>query len=250
MWRAVLGFVFVVMLLGIGGGAARADDDAAFRQTVDDAMEHYKAKRYGQAIQAFEAAYKLRAEPELVYNIARSYEKSLKRTEAIDAYNRFLELPGTTAELRANALSAVDALKKEQALTKRASTAADDGGSTRDLGQPTRAQAAVQERSHTTEWVLIGGGLGVAAIGGVFTALAFKANSDFDAAPTRDEKIGLRDDTRRNALVADVMVGVGLVSAAVGAGLLIFGGDSAEERVAVAPSLGDGGAGLSVFGTF
>lgn len=103
--------------------------------------------------------------------------------------------------------------------------------------------------SRTLEWSLIIGGAGVAAVGGVFGALAFKANNDFDAASDLDSKRTLRDDVRRNALVADVLVGAGLVSAGVGVVLFLVTGND-DPAFTLAPSLSEGGANVSLSGRF
>ncbi|MCK6551605.1 hypothetical protein L6R52_37580 [Myxococcota bacterium] len=235
---------------------AQTAEAPTFESYVADALEHYKNRRYPEAIVAFEKAYELRAEPELVYNIARSYEKSLKRAEAIAAYERFLGLPGTTAELRASALSAQDALRKEQETLRRrdqqkatAATATPEPKLDAQPATTARATVAPEAPSRTLEWVLIGGGLTVAAAGGVFTGLAFRSHADFEAATDRSAQIELRDETNRNALVADVLVGAGAVSVAVGLALFLFTGDTPAD-VALAPTVGSDGAGLTFAGRF
>ena len=117
--RAFLGLVALgAPVLSAAPAVAQAQD--GFRELVDKGLELYTQKKYDEAIKNFEQAYTLRAEPELVYNIARAHEKSLRRAEAIAAYEKFVNLPGTTAELRTKALNAMEALRAEQAALDRA----------------------------------------------------------------------------------------------------------------------------------
>ena len=92
---------------------ATVDREAEFQAQLDAGLAHYEERRYAEAAAAFEAAYAIRAEPELAYNIARSYERAVMREEAIAAYDRFLGLPGTTSEMRNRARSARSSLRAE-----------------------------------------------------------------------------------------------------------------------------------------
>src|SRR5690606_12016752 len=101
-------------VLLVGASPAYAQEEPDFDTLVERAVEHYQARRYEAAIELFERAYALRAEPELVYNIARSYERLARSEDAIREYRRFVELPGTTSELRSLAFASIEALREEQ----------------------------------------------------------------------------------------------------------------------------------------
>lgn len=247
-------FVVLLSLAGTPAIAVAAEGQQTFDVLVNEALEAYRGRDYDRAIARFTAAYEQRAEPELLYNIARSHERALRRKEAIAMYERFLKSPGTTAELRAQALAAVEALKREESAMARA--AAEDRQARTVTDTPPKNDASVartvapapKERSHTLAWSLIGGGAAVAAAGGVFGVLALGSNSDFDNATTPSDKIDLRDETKQRALIADVLIGVGVVSAAVGIVLRVTADDG--TTIAVAPAISSELTGVALGGSF
>lgn len=270
-------FVFVALLaVSIQAPSyARADDDSAFDRLMTEGLDAYKARKYEQAAARFQAAFELRAEPELVYNIARSYEKALRVKEAIEAYERFLRLPGTTAELRTNALAQLEALKKEQDALSRADAPSskrrradrdmsDEAASARGTGvergaeDPTRrgfdapspvaVEAPMSSRARAIEWTLIGvGGAGIVA-GVAFGVFAQGKSNEFGRSNDPAEKQTLRNDAKLNALIADIAIGTGALTAAIGAGLLLF--LDGDTSVGLTPSVGPQGGGVSVAGRF
>ena len=235
---------------------AQADD---FRALVDQGMQAYRNRRYADAITAFESAFAIRREPELVYNIARAHEKSLNSQKALQTYERFLSLQGTTAELRAKALSAVEAIRAEQSARARAAArqaapppASPPRGESRAAAGNDGAlelRAGPPSPSRALEWTLIGGGVAIAAAGGVFAVLAAMDNSTFEDSDTDPTRLPeLKDSIDRNALIADILVPVGLVTAGIGTILYLTTGN--EEGVALAPMAAPDGAGLAVSGNF
>ena len=109
------------------GADTETSAEEAFQGHVENAMRHYRDRRYTDAVASFQAAFDLRPEPELMYNIARSHERALHRQAAIDAYGRFLELPGTTSEMRSRAISARNSLRQELAAMEAAEQAPSSG---------------------------------------------------------------------------------------------------------------------------
>lgn len=234
-----------------------AAEAPSFNALVQEGMSYYRVRQYEQAIEKFEAAYALNAQPELIYNIARAYEKSLKRDEAVAAYDRFLRLEGTTADLRSKALNAQTALRREKAALQSArevqmSPPRPPPGQGSPGSAATVTQPAKDPPSRTLEWVLVGGGAALAATGAVFGVLALQANSDFDdrkaAGADRAELQDQKTKADNHALAADVLIGAGVLSAAAGAILFLAGGD--EEDVAVAPVFGPDYAAISLSGQF
>lgn len=250
--------VSLVLLIG-GAGTAFAQDDG-FDDIVRRALEAYKSKRYAQAITGFERAYDLRAEPELVYNIARAYEKSLKSAEAIGAYERFLELPGTTADLRAKARGSLDALRREEAARNAPPpppppVGVVPGGPPPPPPPPPGVTTERPEKVRTLEYVLIGAGATALVVGTIFGVIALQKNGDFndqkDADPTDPALPGLKDDVNSNALIADVAIIGGVVLGAVGVTLLLVGSDDADaDALSLAPAIGRDGGGLTLTGRF
>lgn len=224
---------------------AEAQDPAPspeFSELVDRAVQHYGAREYEAAIALFEQAFAIRAEPELVYNIARSYERLARRDDAIREYERFIALPGTTAELRSRALQATAALREEARLEaasrQRAEPAPAPAPSTPPPAttEPPRSEPSEGGSSAlgTAGWVLLGVG-GAAVIGGAVTGvLALDRNDAFESATRRSEQVSLRDEVRTYALLTDVLLIGGGVVAATGIIMAIVAasdsGSSSGER--------------------
>jgi tetratricopeptide (TPR) repeat protein len=243
---AVLGLVALgAPVLSAAPAAAQAQD--GFRELVDKGLELYTQKKYDDAIKSFEQAYALRAEPELVYNIARAHEKSLRRAEAIAAYEKFVNLPGTTAELRTKALNAMEALRAEQAALDRAKAppkvevsapTPDD----REGASGVTAQVTPERSAPVLPWTLVGVGAAGMGVGAVFGLLALDAKSDFDVGATADKASTV--ETR--ALVADLALFGGAAVAVTGLVLLLVeGGEAAPSETAWVPTLGPGGVGVA-----
>ena len=71
----------------VSGADSEQEAVALFQESV----EHYRAGRFRQAVDLLKQAYALRAEPVLLYNLARAHEGLGELKEAIRAYERFLE---------------------------------------------------------------------------------------------------------------------------------------------------------------
>lgn len=249
------GIALLTVAASVGWFSDAAAQDDAFNAKVQEAMNHYRAKQYSQAIEKFEAAYAIREQPELIYNIARAYEKSLKRDDAIRTYERFLALPGTTADLRAKALQALNALRREQRLEEQSKNPPAGPSGTGMTAGPTGGGVIAQPpppKDRTLEWSLIGGGAAVTAVGAVFGVLALSGQSELDdlkadRAPLTQQNDKV-DEVNRNALIADIGIGVGLVAA--GTGLVLMLVDGGNDQVAIAPAIGSDSAGFAMSGRF
>lgn len=252
------------MLLVLGGAPSvgRAEDAAAFRATVDKGLEAYRNRDYAEAIQLFEAAYAMQPAPELLYNVARSYEKALRRNEAIVAYERFLAEPGSTAAQRNNARTALDELRKEEKALAQGGASVDQ----LDLAAPRPSSAAVGAPGVTTRppsdgpsgariasYALFGVGGAALATGAVLGILSSRAGNDAsqqcsDGLCPEAAKADV-DRQRSLGLAADASFVAGGVAAGVGLVLFLLSGDD-DGRVAVAPAIGGDGAGLVLSGAF
>ncbi|MEL7369924.1 MAG: hypothetical protein AAFN74_13480 [Myxococcota bacterium] len=253
-----------LMAVSVSAGTRAQAQETEFRDLVDDGMKSYKARRYNEAIRSFEAAFALKPEPELVYNVARAYEKSLNSRKALESYERFLRLQGTTADLRAKALASVEALKSEQQARARASRrtlpsapapTAKAAPAARPMQPPSiEVQAEPASKNRTLEWTLVGGGAALAVTGGVFAVLAALDNSDFNdkessGTATQAELQDIKDSVEQNALVADILVPVGLIAAGVGAALFLVDDDD-DGDFSFSPLVTTDGGGMAMGGRF
>ena len=250
-----------ILLVGLSGGPTEAQaqtEERTFDELVSEALDHYKEEDFEAAIDDFEAAYAMDPRPELVYNIARSHERALHHAEAIAAYQRFIDLPGTTAALRAKALASLTSLLEEQSARERASTAAarppgpdpEDGGAVAaPLGQPLPPPT-----DRTLEWVLLGSGAALVGAGAVFGVLALDSESRLEdarnsSASNLDELSGIADEVESRALAADILFGAGALTALAGVVLFLVRG-SDDAPISLGPALMDGGSGVAISGTF
>ncbi|MBK8011100.1 MAG: tetratricopeptide repeat protein [Deltaproteobacteria bacterium] len=261
-----------------------------FTDLVKRGLRAYRSRDFDEAIRAFEEAYALRAEPELLYNAARSHEKALHVDEAIKAYETFVRLPGSTADLRATALSSLAALKRERRArsVSQPETSQDEDGAAREgpsveagrtadspsnpapsnrtdsgtLGlvpSPTSPGDGLTVGSelrtgpdHALEWSLIGGGTIVAAVGAVFGVVALGRSSDFETEVQPERKDRARTAAQRSALVADILIGAGIASAATGTVLMFLGSDDepSSEGLALTPTASARFVGVNLTGGF
>jgi tetratricopeptide (TPR) repeat protein len=244
------------------GPSALAEAGAAgdgFEPLVADAMSSYQAREYERAVELFEQAYEIRPEPDLVYNIARSQERLAHREEAIEAYERFLSLPGTTGELRARALANVRSLREEIAALDAAAGPRTDGGvggtgpAAPPVEPPPRSAAPAADRGSssmgTAGYALLGIGAAAMIGGAIFGGMALSANSRYEEAGFSQDRLDLRADVESRALAADILLfggagiaAVGIVLAAVAAvRARAAAGPEAQRGPSVFPTLAFGG---------
>lgn len=260
---------------------AESGSGASFDELVAEAMTHYSERRYAEAIEAFEAAYEVDPEPELVYNIARSHERLAHRDEALAAYQLFIGLPGTTGELRARALENISSLRQEIAAMEAAEASSNtsegneetsggetSGGSGSEGGGPPPPPPVAPPEEEgvgpmgVAGWVVGGVGVATMVVGAVFGGLALSANDDFMSADFSEERLQLRDDVEFRALMADVLLFSGVGLAVVGVVLVVIdtlrgrSDDDEDEavgetgRLTIVPTLAAGGLGLGLGGRF
>jgi tetratricopeptide (TPR) repeat protein len=205
--------------MAVGLLVSQAEASPSFDQLVEQGLQAYGAGRFQEAAQRFLDAYELSAEPELVFNAARSFEKALETEAAIEHYERFVSLQGTTAELRSRALQSLRSLRDELAAREAAS-----GPDPERSPPPSSVRTAPpppKKLRRVPEILLLSIGGASLVAGGVFGGLALAAQSDFeDAAPDDPGRVDQRDQAQDRALVADVLFGVGGV--AVASGLLLW----------------------------
>ena len=238
----------------------------SFDQLLDSALNHYDQGAYLKAITNFEAAYALRARPELVYNIARAYEKALKPEQSIKTYERFIRLPGTTAELRTKALNALTALRAERHARTRAQDKPPSESlppkSTQEppatnLPTPVSSSAVTTFKpsprpNRTLEILLMSGGVAIAGAGAVMGLLALDAQSELDRAKSTNQpqsiQLDLAERTDRRAIIADVLYAAGAVSALTG--LIVYIARDTGPELSITPVGQNDGAGVMLRGRF
>ncbi|MCU0683504.1 MAG: tetratricopeptide repeat protein [Polyangiaceae bacterium] len=122
----------------------------------------FKARDFRRALDRFNEAYALEAEPDLLYNIARCHEALGETATAIAKYTRYVEEPGADAEGRARAQEKLRSLKQAAPAAPAAGPkAAPSAGSV----APATAPATAARSYSPWTWITLGIG-GAAAVGG------------------------------------------------------------------------------------
>jgi tetratricopeptide (TPR) repeat protein len=229
--------------------AAEAPVAAEFQPLVEQGLELYKQQKYAQAADVFAAAYALKADPSLVFNIARCYERLPDVPRAITEYRRYLDHAGTTAEQRGKARRALEALEEE---------AAPPAASPQPVASPAPAASARStevvapppakvERSYAPSWILLGVGVAGLGVGTTFAIMASGEAASYRTEVSSAQRVEIEDRARGQALAADIGFGVGAASVVAAAVLFLLSGED-EPAVAIAPRASADGVGLAVGG--
>ena len=88
--RHTLSLVLTVALLSTGAVAAADPGDKTFQEWVAAGSEAHQAGRLEECISAFQSAYGLQAEPELLFNVGACQFKAERHVEALGTLNRYL----------------------------------------------------------------------------------------------------------------------------------------------------------------
>lgn len=224
-----------------------ADDSKAkqVEQLSRDATAKYREKDYTAAIELFTKAYEIEPVPNLLFNIARCYEKLEDWDSAIANYQKFVVEPDVEKSARQSALDRIDALnevKLAQAQTTK----------TEKTEDPVKTPPPVVEEGPDNTWAYVTLGTGLVLVGGGvgFGLLASGKQTEFEEATTVSDKQTARDSGQTFALVADGMYIVGGVVTLVGAYMLLTSGKSEKaSAMKVVPTgwveANGGGVGLS-----
>lgn len=97
---------------------AQDEEAARARAAFDRGTRRFTARRYEQALDAFQEAYSLAPHPAVLFNIASCYDKLDRATEAVNTYQRYLRERGDDVEpsRRRDVSTALARLGREVAL--------------------------------------------------------------------------------------------------------------------------------------
>lgn len=250
MRKCLLIFLLIALFLPTTDANAQDQDESeTIEELYLEGRARYKARDFKGAIESFKSAYKLERNPNFAYNIAKIYEKLKDWDNAITYYNEFLVLPDIKEKDRKFALEKTKELEELKELDAQRKAKAEE--KERD---PVVKPAP--EVDHTTSYVLLGTGGALLVTGAVFGVLANGQQSAFDDATTSQQKIDARDTGKSYALIADVGMGLGVVTAGVGLVLYFMGSSEAppveskgassnEAQSQVVPWVSTQGGGMS-----
>lgn len=219
-----------------------------------DGNQHYNLGEFGQALELYKRAYRIKPLAAFQFNIAQCHRKLGQYRDAIAMYQAYLvDVPGaanrTLAEnLIAESKAALEKQERDAARSQAERLAAEQkraeelrkakeaeavtAGEQRKTEQARlaaeREQEARYNRHPARKWMLVTGGVGIAAMitGGVFAVSARSAQASFSDAGCGDPSQGLiepalaqcREDLdrgERNALLGNAfLIGGGAILAA------------------------------------
>lgn len=190
------------------GAAAQQEPPAAYTQLIKNAAVKYKAKDYRGAIDDFERAYSLYSEPDVIYNIARVYEKMGNFKQAVRYYDQFVNLPDIELKARQDALARGKALREVLELREPKPDPTPQPPVVELKPDPAPApgpRAQPEAISRAPELVLVGVGSGALVAGGVFAWLTGDTHERFERAVTLEQRRDASTLGRTYATVADVL---------------------------------------------
>lgn len=231
-----------VFLHAPAASADTVDPGQRAKDLYKESLTKYREGNFQKAVELLQEAYKIKAEPVLLYNLGRAYEGLGENEKAIKAYQDYLAQETQVVDRKALE-TRIATLKKQIAERERL--------------QNEKKEAEERERNAkkptVVPWIVAGVGAAGVASGVVFALIAKNHNSHADDPATdqitaTDEK----DQAKSFGTVANI-------SFAVGGGLLATGlvwgfiasrnsGTNETKTATVEPILGLGSAGLR--GTF
>lgn len=212
-------------------------------QLSQDAAAAYGEGDFEKAIELFKEAYALQAVPNLLFNIAKVYEKIENWDQARSYYKEFLKAADADPQARQVAVDRIDELdaiiaaeQKEIAEQKKAEEEAKRKAEEEER-KKREAELAAQQANQQEEsggagagaWIVTGSGVALLAGGGVFGLLAADQETAFEKGETTEARRDARSKGKTYALVADSMFVAGAIATTIGIIMFATSGSGDEE---------------------
>lgn len=200
------------------------DTTAEAERLAEQAQTAFAEERFSEAVKFYLKAYNLAPAAILLYNVAYIYDKKLSEYElASEYYRRYVRADDADPQVVEKALARIQELKDLEAKPPvdpvpdpPDKDPKSNGNSTGVTGQtPGDGGQAV------AGWATLIAGAALVAGGVTFGILANNTHSDFDNATTAAEKQDLADTGETQALVSDVLNGVGAAAMIAGVVLIV-----------------------------
>jgi tetratricopeptide (TPR) repeat protein len=251
--RLALGGALLATTLFLGFPAA-ADEppptDAATKSAHveklnDEGAAAYHARDFRKANEKFQQAYALDPDPNILYNIAKTYELLGDDQAALEKFESFVNQPGADPQGRAKAHQKIAEIKQRIAEGKK-------GGAAQGGAGPAPASSPQGQRLVVPTILALGVGIAGVTVGTIFGVGALGKRSDLDnvckdkACPdSSSSDISTLKTSSTISTIGFIAGGVGLASAAV---LYIVGRPSRTETargVRITPVAGPTSVGLA-----
>jgi len=226
----------LLLAIGLLSGVARAEDDAErFRNLVAEATNAYAQGNFRRAAELAEEAYRIKANPRLLYNVARAREAMGDEPGAIDAYERYLAAEPNAPD-KGIVTGRIEALKRsveERATLERRKRELEQTEKRPESSNDRRDEPpAPPARPRTLPWVTIGVGGAVLVSGAVFALLSRKSYDDGESASgERAAELDERGD--RFTTLANVAFVAGAAITVGGAGWLFLSASPSTSSASI-----------------
>jgi tetratricopeptide (TPR) repeat protein len=278
MMRPNVTTLLFALLIAFSGATALAANPKALA-LAKDADRLYKENKYRDAAEVLKQAYDIDPNPLYLYNIARAWDQAGEIEKSLDAYRAYTALGSETQpELVKKANLAMDRLRTLAARNK-ADKKVQEAEKKRLEEERKKAEARAEEESRLAReqrrefeakekaareaqqakvnlrkiGAFASGGVAVASLGTslAFALLANGSLAEFRKATTLADKQRFEQATRTQALVTDIMLLVGIATAATAVILFPKGepapaGSVSVVSLLVAPAQGGAFASLGV----
>jgi tetratricopeptide (TPR) repeat protein len=258
LWQLAIACAIVV-----AAGAAHADDVQAAREHFEKGTRLYDLGQYGDAAKEYEAAYKAKDDPALLFNCGQAYRGAGEPEKAVGFFKSFLrKMPDAPnrAEVEARIAELQHVIEIQHRSNSRPPQGTLPPSSMQIILQTThttRGPNADELRAARTKRVagLAVGGVGIVALGlgGMFTGLASNANHQI----VQGDMWSTTQQDRRNGFEAGSVACFAAGGALVAAGLVTYLVGRHEERhkysveqIQFTPAAGPHSAGASLTGRF
>jgi tetratricopeptide (TPR) repeat protein len=207
-WIPVAPVFIALIATSVLPRCARADRptaEAEARNLTVQAKTAFDAGHFTEAAALLVRAYAISPSSTLLYNMGRAYQQAGDRSNAIDAYQRYLateSAPPDEGAIRHTIQQLQDEIAKEGALAERAER------EERERRQAQAARIEAEERArhapNALPWIVAGTGVGGLVAGGVFGALAAGAHRDAASDPDVDSALSKQSSAKSLATISNV----------------------------------------------
>lgn len=246
-----------------GESTAEASSAARIAELNESGARAYAERNYRAAIEKFVEAYAIDHDPNLLFNVARCYEKLGDLDAAVEKYQAFVAAPGADTEGRIKAkasLVELERLRERSAEPEPEATTSAASSST-----DTTSASSSRESTHALwGWTTLGAGAVLVGAGATFYALGVRdhrqvtGNAGYTDPSvvhplTRQEAQSYVDGGDTKKLVGGVGLGLGGALLATGIVLLVTGKSeppAAESQAGLTLTPGPHGVFAGYFGRF
>lgn len=237
MWNTTA-FILLVPIVLVGGTATAQPSSKTLEQLAREGRDYYTAGEYAKAVSSYIEAYQLEPAAAVLYNIAFIYDRKLGEEKLAMSYlRRYVQAEDSDPAIVQRALERLDQLKALAA--ERVESAAREAEALRAGAAPVGVSVGPRPATGTSPWLWAGvGGAGLFAVGAIAGGLSLASQAKFGRSRELGEKKSFRTSAKLQALIGDALMGAGVVTVLISAGIGLFGGQPTAVSLDVRPTAG------------